>query len=79
MNHLYSVIRYVIYTKSMGLKFKKIDDKDQSMWILKCYVNSDWSGDKVSRKSVSGWIEYVQYNPLAWGSLQKQKTSQSFS
>ena len=47
MNHLYNVIKYVVDTKSMGLKFSKIEDPDQSMWCLKCYVDSDWDGDHV--------------------------------
>ena len=79
MTHLYNVIRYVVDTKSMGLKFSKIGDPDQTMWCLRCYVDSDWDGDKISRKSVSGWIVYIQNNPIAWGSRQQQTIAQSSS
>ena len=56
----------------MGFKFSKIEDPDQSMWCLKCNVDSYWAGDNVSRKSVSALIVYVQNNPTEWGSLQQQ-------
>ena len=79
MTHLYNVIRYVVDTKSMGLKFSKIGYPDQTMWWLRCYVDSDWASDKISRKSVSGWIVYIQNNPIAWGSRQQQTISQSSS
>ena len=49
MTHLYNVIRYVVDTKSMGLKFSKIGDPDQTIWCLRCYVDSEWDGDKISR------------------------------
>ena len=41
------------------------------MWCLKCYVDGDWAGDYVSRNSVSGWIVYMQNNPIEWGSRQQ--------
>ena len=73
MTHIYNLIKYIVDTRSTGLKFSKIEDPDQSMGCLKFYVDSDWDGDNVSRKYVSFWVVYIQNNPIEWESLQQQK------
>ena len=42
--------------------FKKLGD------IVEAYVDSDWETDKDHRKSVSGWIFFVNGSALTWGS-----------
>ena len=65
MTHLYNVIKYVVDTKSMGLKFSKIEDPDQSMWCLKFYVDIYFYGGNLSRKYVFfGYYTSKQPNRL---------------
>ena len=46
---------------------------------LKCYVDSDWGGDTVNRKSISGWIITFNGNPIVWSSKQQSIVAQSSS
>ena len=43
----------------MGLKFSKIGDPDQTMWCLRCYVDSYWAGDISTIKT-----RYIERNKL---------------
>ena len=54
---LHRVIKYVLDTKTWGLKFRPTVHSD--LWDLVCFCNSDYAGDPDSRKSVTGYILYV--------------------
>ena len=65
------VIKYVLDTKSWGLKIQPTFGEEA--WDLVCFCDSDYAGDPDSRKSVSGYILYVRGVPICWRS-KAQKT-----
>ena len=71
-------IKYVLDSKDMGLKIEPIGDKHDA-WEIICYSDSDWAGDPESRRSVSGYIIYVQGVPVIWKSKSQNQVSLSSS
>lgn len=69
---LHRVIKYVLDTKTWGLKFKPTLDSDSL--DLVCFCDSDYAGDPDVCKSVTGYILYVQGVPLCWRSKAQKKT-----
>ena len=61
---LHRVIRYVLDTKTCGLKFRPTFDSDS--WDLVCFCDSDYAGDLDSCTSVTGYILYVRGVPLCF-------------
>ena len=59
------VIKYVIDTKNLWLKIKPTGNFDKP-WEIVCFSNSDYAGDPVSRRSISGFIFYVLGVPVSW-------------
>uniref|UniRef100_A0A0A9XG27 Retrovirus-related Pol polyprotein from transposon TNT 1-94 n=2 Tax=Lygus hesperus TaxID=30085 RepID=A0A0A9XG27_LYGHE len=57
------VLRYVISTRDMGLNFTKGNDSPNN---IVAYSDSDWGGDKLTRRSVSGFIAFHCQNPITW-------------
>jgi hypothetical protein len=70
-NELLRVIRFVIDTKTFGLKVQPRLDNDHG-WDLKIFCESDWAGDPKTRVSVTGFIIYLLNVPICWRS-QSQK------
>lgn len=56
------VLKYLYLTKNFKLAFTKNCKID----VLDCFVNSDWTGDTVDRKSTSGYIIRLFGNPILW-------------
>ena len=59
MNHaafckLIQVLRYALITKNFGLKLEPLCDA-RKLWEIVCFSNSNYAGDPISRKSVSGY------------------------
>ena len=50
------VIKYVVNTCNYGLKFTPLDKK----WKMIGYSDSDFSGGKSSRLSISGFMIYIK-------------------
>ena len=68
---LLPVIRYVLDMKNLGLKIESTGNSNKP-WEIICFSNSEYSGDPVSRRSISGFILYVLGVPVSWQSkLQK--------
>ena len=62
----------------MGLTFSKsLPENLKNGWILRAYSDSDWAGDLVSRKSVSGWCIFLCDNLIAWKSRGQKCTALS--
>ena len=61
------IIKYVLDTKTLGLKLEPTMEKDQP-WELNCFTDSDYAGDPDTRRSVSGYILYVKGVPICWRS-----------
>ena len=63
---LYRVIKYVQDTKNQKLILSP--NKEGLHWNLKAYTDSDYAGDADTRKSVSGFMIYVNDCLIAWKS-----------
>ena len=60
-------IKYVLDTKSLGLKIWPIGNKSEP-WEIICFTDSDYASDPETRRSVSGYIIYVHGVPICWKS-----------
>ena len=61
------VIKYVLDTKTLGLKIEPTMTKGEP-WDIVCFTDSDYASDPVSRRSISGYIIYVHGIPICWKS-----------
>jgi hypothetical protein len=66
-NELLRVIKFVIDTKSFGLKVQPKLDNNLG-WDLKIFCDSYWAGDPETRVSVTGFIIYMLNVPICWHS-----------
>jgi hypothetical protein len=62
------LLKFVIDTKSYGLKLNPFKDRGQQKWILTVYSDSDWAGDKATHKSVSGYSVFLMGAVVLWKS-----------
>jgi hypothetical protein len=60
--------KFVLDTKTLGLKMVPTLGEDKEPWDLECFSDSDYTGDPDSRRSVSGFILYVRGVPISWRS-----------
>jgi len=65
---------YLHGTSHYKLKFQS---NDSTSLLLKAFVNSDWVGNWVDRKSISGFIIMLDQGAVSWGS--KKQTLVSLS
>ena len=76
MKEMYRCVKYVLDTSDYGLRIaptKLIDGH----WRLLIYTDSDWAGDKDTRRSVSGFIIYLMGVPILWRSRQQRSVTLS--
>jgi hypothetical protein len=75
IKELHRTIKYVINTSMYGLKMhpKKLDENGLFELIL--FSDSDWAGDKETRKSVSGFCIFLQGCPISWKSKGQKSVS----
>ena len=66
--------RYLCGTSHYKLEFQSDNSTPLS---LKAFIDSDWAGDRVDRKSISGFIVMLDPGAVYWGS--KKQTSVSLS
>lgn len=71
--YLKRILRYLKDNLNVGLEYHR-NENNLNLW---CYVNADWGGDTVDRKSTSGYVFKVFGNTLAW--YTKKQTSVSLS
>lgn len=60
------ILRYLKGTQDFGILFPKC--KDQNVAKLIAYLDSDFSGDKVDRKSTCGYLFRFLDAPISWTS-----------
>ena len=70
------VIKYVLDTPDIGLKLQPVKSEE---WFIKVYSDSDWAGDKDSRKSVSGYMVFLNGALVCWRSKSQHCISLSSS
>ena len=71
------LIKFVLDTKTYGLKLFPQMFEDSLKWNLVIYSDSDWAGDKENRRSISGFIMFLCGVPIVWRS--KQQTTVALS
>ena len=74
---LYQVIKHVQDTKNRKLILLPI--KKGLHWNLKAYTDSDYAGDADNRKSVSGFMIYVNGCLFAWKSKGLKSVTLSYT
>ena len=75
---LLHVIKYVLDMRNLDLKFEQTGNANKS-WNIVCFGDSDYSGDLVSRRSISGFILYVLAVPVSWQSKAQKSVTLSSS
>ena len=46
------ILKYLYLTKELRLQYKR----NKNCELIDCYVDADWAGDNVDRKSISGYV-----------------------
>ena len=64
------VLRYLNQTKNMNLHFRRNDKLK-----LIAFSDSDWAGDIVDRRSVSGCVVFFGNNPVHWHSRKQTRVA----
>jgi hypothetical protein len=64
---LKQVVRYLIGTKSYGIRYSK-----SGQTTFESFSDADWASDSSDRKSITGWIIRMRNGALCWSST-KQK------
>ena len=75
MKTLRRVIKFVKDTKDRKLILQP--KKDSMLWEVKGFSDSDFAGDTDERKSISGYVIYVQGCPISWRSKGQKSVSLS--
>ena len=70
------VIKYVLDIKAMGLKIWPTLIKNEP-WKISVFTDSDYAGDPVTRRSVSGYVIYVHNVPICWRSKAQRSVTLS--
>ena len=70
-------IKYVEQTSTYGLKMEPTQFGRDIVWQLVVYSDSDWAGDKQTRRSVSEFVMLLCGVPLMWRSKQQKAVTLS--
>lgn len=73
--HALRVLKYLYLTRDLKLTFCKSTNAD----LLDCYVDSDFAGDIVSRKSTTGYVIRFYGNSIYWKSKKQNCVTKSSS
>jgi hypothetical protein len=79
IKELHRTIKYVINTSIYGLKMHSNFFDENGLFELILFSDSDWAGDKETRKSVSGFCIFLQGCPISWKSKGQKSVSLSSS
>ena len=78
MKELKRVLKFVLDTKDYGIKMEPNTEKritlqngEKVEWELLLFTDSDWAGDKDSRKSITGFEVFLFGCPISWKSTQQ--------
>jgi hypothetical protein len=78
MKSLFRLIKYVLDTKNMGLIMSP-ESSLKTAWKMVAYCDSDYAGDRDGRKSVSGFVIYIQGCLISWKSRKQKSVTLSSS
>jgi len=80
LKELKRVLKFAVDTKDFGLKLAPVKGEGKRIeWNLVLYTDSDWAGDKDSRKSVTGYALFLMECPIVWKSRQQDTVALSSS
>ena len=71
------VIKYVLDTRDRGLRIEP--EPTDTEWVILLYSDSDWAGDKDNRRSVSGYMIFLNGVLISWKSKLQKVVSLSSS
>ena len=71
------VIKHVLTTKAKGLKIEPL--LGELVWQLIVYSDSDWAGDQDTRRSVSGYMIFLNGVLICWRSKAQKSVALSSS
>ena len=78
---LYRLIKFTLETRNKALKMEPCDwefTDGEIIWMLQAYSDSDWAKDTETRRSVTGYIVYLNGCAVLWKSkLQRNVTLSS--
>ena len=72
MEAVYRILRYLNSAPGRGLLFSKMEDKN-----IKGYIDSDWAGNQMDRRSTSGYFTFVEGNLVTWRSKKQKVVARS--
>lgn len=67
------VLKYLYLTKDLKLKYYKNNNAE----ILDCFVDADWAGDVIDRKSTTGFVIRLFGNVIFWKSRKQNCITKS--
>ncbi len=70
-------IKYVQHTSTYGLRIEPTHFGKDIVWNMIVYSDSDWAGDKQTRRSVSGFVMLLCGVPIMWRSKQQKAVTLS--
>jgi hypothetical protein len=74
LKDMYRVIKYVLETRERGLRLKP---KKLGKWVIEAYCDSDFAGDRDTRRSVTGYAIYLNGTLIAWKSRSQKNVTLS--
>jgi hypothetical protein len=69
-------IKFVLDTKEYGLKIEP-KKQDNDKWNMVMFCDSDYAGDKETRRSVSGFVLFLMGVPILWKSKSQRSVTMS--
>lgn len=72
------MIKYLLDTPNRGLRIEPHEVKD-SEWVLILFTDSDWAGDKDDRRSISGYMLFLNGVLICWRSKSQRTVALSSS
>ena len=75
---LLRMIKYILETENLGLRLEPMGNSNEP-WEIICFSDSDYVGDLVNRRSISGFVLYVLGVPVSWRSKSQKSVSLSNS
>lgn len=67
------ILKYLYFTKDLNLTYCKRENAE----ILDCFVDADWAGDNLDRKSTSGYVIRMFGNVVCWKSKKQNNVTKS--
>jgi hypothetical protein len=77
MKELRRVIKFVLDTRTFGLKIEPKLESKEAKWTMTVYTDSEYAGDKDTRISVGGYIIFLLGVPILWKSKAQRSVTLS--